>query len=141
MLESAAVLVALFMLVMGAGIAGIWTIDIVRSPEVDRSRGLLRARDRGTGSFLVPHWLAEYATAVLLAIGGLGLLLGWAPGPWTWVVPVALGALAYTSLNSLGWVLADRSRLAYGVPMAVGLGGAIISTLLLLAGAEVPAPA
>jgi hypothetical protein len=133
-------LVGLFMLAMAAGIAGIWTIDIGRSPEVDRTRGLLRARDRSTGSLLVPHWLAEYGTAALLLVGGLGLLLGWEAGPWAWIVPLALGGLAYTSLNSLGWVLADRTRLAYGVPMAVGLAGAIVSAMLLLGGIVLPPP-
>ena len=34
-------LVGVFILVMGAGIAGIWTVDIVRSPEVDRARGIV----------------------------------------------------------------------------------------------------
>jgi hypothetical protein len=128
------------MLVMAAGIAGIWTIDIVRSPEIDRSRGLLRARDGRAGSLMLPHWLAEYGTAALLLGGGPGLLLGWEAGPWAWLVPLALGALAYTSLNSLGWVLAERSRLAYGVPMAIGLVGAIASAGLLLAGAVLPPP-
>lgn len=128
------------MIAMAAGIAGIWTIDIVRSPEVDRSRGILRARERGAGGLLLPHWLAEYGTAGLLAVGGLGLLLGRETGAWTWVVPLALGALAYTSLNSLGWVLADRTRLAYGVPMAVGLAGALAAAALLLAGAVLPTP-
>jgi hypothetical protein len=130
----AALPVAVFMLSMGVGIAGIWTIDIVRSPEIDRSRGMLRARDGATGPLLVPHWLAEYGTAVLLAIGGLGLLLGWKAGAWAWLIAVALGALAYTSLNSLGWVLADRARLPYGVPMAIGLVGAVVSIWLLVAG-------
>lgn len=123
------------MLVMGVGMAAIWTMDIARSPEVDRSRGLLRARDRSTGSLLVPHWLAEYGTAALLLVGGAGLLLGWEVGAWAWLVAVGLGALAYTSLNSLGWVLADRARLAYAVPMAVGLVGALMSLALLVAGA------
>ena len=35
------------------------------------------------------------------------------------MVPASLGALAYTSLNSLGWVLADRSRAVYGIPLAM----------------------
>jgi hypothetical protein len=134
-------LVGLFMLVMGAGIAGIWTIDIVRNPEVDRTRGILRARDRSNGSLLVPHWIAEYATALLLLAGGLGLVMATAPGAWSWLVPIGLGALAYTSLNSLGWVLADRSRAAYGVPMAIGLIGAIASIGLLLAGSLFASPA
>jgi hypothetical protein len=134
-------LVGLFMVVMGVGIAGIWTIDIVRSPEVDRSRGILRARDRSTSSLLVPHWIAEYATALLLLAGGIGLLLATTPGTWSWLVPIGLGALAYTSLNSLGWVLADRSRAAYGIPMAIGLIGAIASIGLLATGSLLALPA
>ncbi len=127
-------LVGLFMVVMGIGIAGMWTVDMTRSPEVDRTRGLLRARDRSNGSLLAPHWLAEYATATLLVIGGLGLLLADDSGPWTLAVPVSLGALAYTSCNSLGWVLADRTRSAYGIPMAVGLVGAVVGLALIVAG-------
>ena len=133
--------VAIFMIVMGLGMAAIWTIDIVRSPEVDRSRGLVRSRDRSTGSLLVPHWLAEYGTATLLLIGGAGLLLGLAPGSWTWLVATGLGALAYSSLNSLGWTLADRARSAYAAPMLVGLVGSIVALGLLIGGAVVTMPA
>lgn len=125
--------VGIFLMAMGLGIAWIWTMDITRSPEIDRSRGYIRARDRA-GSVLLPHWIAEYGTAILCLVAGLTLVLGWTSTPWTWTVPLALGALAYTSLNSLSWVLADRARLAYGVPMAVGLTGALIGTLLLLSG-------
>jgi hypothetical protein len=134
-------LVGVFMLVMGAGIAGIWAIDIMRSPEVDRTRGTLRARDRSNGSLLVPHWIAEYATALLLLAGGIGLVFATEPGAWSWLVPIGLGALAYTSLNSLGWVLADRSRSAYGIPMAVGLIGAVASIGLLISGSLFALPA
>ncbi|HYM83871.1 MAG TPA: hypothetical protein VEY67_06950 [Candidatus Dormibacteraeota bacterium] len=130
--------VAIFMLVMAVGIAGIWTADIVRNPEIDRSRGLLRARDRDE-RVLVPHWIAEYGTSVLLLVGGLGLVLGWPSGAWSWTVPLGLGALAYTSMNSLAWVLADRARMPYGVPMTVGFVGAVVSALLLLGGSVVPA--
>jgi hypothetical protein len=131
-------IVGVFMLVMGGAMAAMWTIDLTRSPEVDRTDGLARARDRSTGSLLVPHWLAEYATATLLIGGGAGLLLGWDVGAWTWLVVVALGALAYSSLNSLGWALAERARFAYAVPMVVGLVGAPVSIGLLLGGAVLP---
>lgn len=123
----------LFMVVMGIGMAGMWTLDIVRSPEIDRSRGLLRARDRN-GSVMVPHWLAEYGTAAALLVAGVGLLLGWPAGPWAWLVPVSLGALTYTGLNSQAWVLADRSRYGYGIPIAIGLVGALVIIGLTLAG-------
>lgn len=125
--------VAFFMLVMAVGMAGMWTLDIARSPEIDRTRGLARARDRN-GSVMLPHWLAEYGTATMLLVGGLGLLFGWPAGPWAWLVPAALGALAYTGLNSQAWVLADRSRAMYGIPIAVGLVGAVVAFLLILTG-------
>jgi hypothetical protein len=56
-------------------------------------------------------------------------------------VPVGLGELAHTSLDSLGWVLADRARVGCGIPMAIGLIGAIASLGLLVAGAELACPA
>ena len=115
--------VGLFMVVMGVGMAGLWTVDITRSPEVDRTRGLLRARDRSNGSLLAPHWIAESSTATLLVIGGLGLLFAQGSGPWALAVPVSLGALAYTSCNSFSWVL------------AIGLVGAVAGLALILAGA------
>jgi hypothetical protein len=126
-------IVAIFMLVMAVGMTGMWTVDILRSPEIDRSRGLVRARDRN-GSVMLPHWLAEYGTAAMLFVAGLGLLLGWADGAWAWLVPAGLGALAYTGLNSQAWVLADSSRAPYGVPIAVGFVGGVLALLLILAG-------
>jgi hypothetical protein len=109
---------AVAMIVMGAGIAGIWTRDILAGERVDRSRGVLRARESGTGALLWLHWVAEYATAAALFTGGAGLLAdaGWAP----MVAAAALGALSYTSLNSLGWALATADRRPYAVPMVVG---------------------
>ncbi len=94
------------MVVMGLAIALTWARDMRSSPEVDRSAGLLRARDRRDGSLFLPHWIAEYATSLGLVAGGIGLIAdaGWAEG----ISLVALGALTYTSVNSLGWTLALR---------------------------------
>ena len=77
-------LLGLFMVVMGIGMAAMWTVDITRSPEVDRTRGVLRARDRSSDSLLAPHWIAEYSTAILLVIGGVGLLVAHDSGPGRW---------------------------------------------------------
>ena len=123
-------LVGGFIVVMGLAIALTWARDMRSSPEVDRSAGLLRARDRRDGSLFLPHWIAEYATAIGLVAGGIGLVddAGWAEG----VSLVALGALTYTSINSLGWTLALRSRRPYAIPMLIGAIGGVVSIGVLL---------
>ncbi len=119
------------MVVMGFAIGLTWARDIRTSPEVDRSAGLLHARDRRDGSLFLPHWIAEYSTALGLVVGGVGLIAdrGWADG----VSLVALGALTYTSVNSLGWTLALPSRRPYAVPMLIGAIGGAVSIVVLLA--------
>ena len=121
------VAVAILMIGMGLAIAGVWTRDIIVGDKVDLSPGILRAREQDSGSLLWPHWVAEYSTAATLIAGGIGLL---ADSSWARVVaPAALGALLYTSTNSLGWALADRERFVYSAPMiagvVVGLGGIV----------------
>lgn len=121
-------LVALYMALMGAGIAAVWTRDILRGTQFDRSAGLLRAREPD-GALLLPHWVAEYGTAAALLTGAAGLLTDTG-----WAVPLsaaALGATFYTSVNSLGWVLADPGRRAYAVPMLVGVLGSLVCLLML----------
>ncbi len=100
-------MVALFALVMGIAMAGIWTLDIRAGRGFEPSAGLIHAREVGTGSRLVWHWLAEYGTAATLIVAGLLLLMDAALA-----LPVAfigLGALAYSACNSLSWALARRS--------------------------------
>ncbi len=125
------VIIPIMMIVMGVAIAGVWTRDIASSGYVDRSKGLLRAREGGDGSLLVPHWLAEYGTAGALVLGASGLLVdaGWGPS----VAAIGTGALLYTSTNSLGWSLAKRERFTYAVPMAAGIVVGLASTAYLVA--------
>ena len=77
--------VAVFMLVMGAGIAGVWTRDILANPEIDMSPGFFRARDKDSDALFWFHWVAEYGTAAALLAGGAGLLLSTA-----WAANVSL---------------------------------------------------
>jgi hypothetical protein len=125
------VVVPIMMITMGVAIAGVWTRDIVSNDLVDRSHGLLRAREGGDGSLLVPHWLAEYGTAAALVLGALGLLIDtdWGPS----VAAIGAGALLYTSINSLGWSLAKRERFTYAVPMAAGIVVGLVSSAYLVA--------
>lgn len=124
-------IVAVLMIVMGAGIAAIWTKDIASGEKVDLSEGFLRAREGEDGSLLWPHWVAEYATAAALIVGGLGLLTHSEWGPP--LAALAVGALFYTSMNSLGWAFARRDRLSYAVPMIAGVAVSLLGAGYLLA--------
>lgn len=124
--------VAILMMLMGAGIAGVWTRDIVASEHVDLADGVFGARDPDSGSLFWPHWLAEYATALGLVTAGVGLLVD---APWSRTVAgIAAGALLYTSLNSLGWALAAPERGAYAAPMVAGVVVAVVAIVYLLTG-------
>jgi hypothetical protein len=124
------ILIALFAGVMGAAMAGIWARDIASGVGYDASQGFLHARENDTEDLMFWHWLAEFGTAGLLMLGALLLIVGAALA--TPVMLLALGALAYTSSNSLGWSLARPERRPYVYPMAIGLVGAVISAAALL---------
>jgi len=124
------VLVALFVGIMGAAMAGVWTRDIMAGTGFDAPAGLLRAREVEIGDLMLWHWLAEYGTSVLLIAGSILLLAGAALADR--VTLLGVGALLYTSTNSLGWALARPERRSYAIPMGIGLVGGLISALLLL---------
>lgn len=120
--------VPVFMILLGSGIAGIWAMDIIKGKFRDQGSFFNWLNDGGDKMW--PHILAEYFTAAGLIAGGLALFTVKA-----WAVTfslVFLGALSYTSLNSLGWVFAQRDRIGYGIPMMAGLAGAIASVIILL---------
>ena len=116
--------------VIGAAMAGIWARDIMSGHGFDAPHGLLRAREADSDDLMIWHWAAEFGTAVLL-IGGAFLLIADAAIAEP-VMLLALGALVYTSTNSLGWSLAAPERRPYVYPMAAGLIGAIISGVVLI---------
>ena len=123
-------LIALFGGTMGAAMAGIWARDIASGIGYDATQGFLRARETDTDDLMMWHWLAEFGTAGVLMLGAMLLMFGAALAEP--VMLIGLGALAYTSANSLGWSLARPERRPYTYPMAIGLVGAIISAGLLL---------
>ena len=124
-----ATFIGLLLVVMGVAIAAMWTYDIVGGTRFDASVGRLRARSDG-GDLLLPHWIAEYATAAALLIGGGALLLDASFAAV--IASVAAGALAYTSVNALGWALAERDRGAYAIPMIAGIGVACAAIAYLI---------
>ncbi len=123
-------LIALFAGIMGAAMAGIWARDIASGVGYDASQGFLHARETDTEDLMIWHWLAEFGTAGTLMVGALFLIIDAALAEP--VMLLGLGALAYTSANSLGWSLARPDRRSYVYPMAIGLVGAVISVGILL---------
>ena len=124
--------IAAFMLLMGAAMGVVWTRDIISGELLDLSEGRWWARDPESGTLLVPHWIAEYGTVAALVAGAVGLLT---QGSWGEPLSlVALGALVYTSTNSVGWALAERTRFPYAVPMLVGVLGGLAAVIILLVG-------
>jgi len=112
-------LAAVLMILMGVAIAGVWTRDILAGEKIDLTHGIFAARDPDAGTLFWPHWLAEYATAAMLIAAAVGLLVdaNWAAA----LGGLAIGALLYTSINSLAWALSKGDRLGYAVPMLAGV--------------------
>jgi len=125
-------LLLILFIVTGIGIAAIWTKDIFTNTDIDLSRGFFHAREKDSGNLFWPHWLAEYATALLLIIAPLLVFLGIETG--TQLLPFAAGALFYTSLNSLGWAFARKERFGYAFPMlfALVISGAYFFVLIFV---------
>lgn len=120
--------IAIFMLLMGAGIVSIWAMDMAKGKFGSKYRFFSWTNDGG--DLMWPHILAEYITAACLIASGIAIFLN-----LTWSYPftlISLGALFYTSLNSLSWVFADQSRLPYGIPMMVALAGSAIAIVVLV---------
>jgi hypothetical protein len=120
-------MVPVFLVIMGMGISGIWSMDITKGKFKDQ--GHLFSWKNEAGEFLWTHILAEYLTAGMLIIGGTGLFLDtdWSVS----LAMIALGALGYTSLNNLGWTFVKKERKGYAIPMMLGLVGCIISICIL----------
>ena len=115
---------------MGAAMAGVWARDIMSGHGYDAPHGLLRAREADSDDLMIWHWAAEFGTSFLLIAGALLIITGAAVAEL--VMLLGLGALLYTSTNSLGWSLAAPQRRSYVLPMAAGLVGGIISAAVLI---------
>ena len=105
----------------GVGIAGLWTLLIVRRNVPELSQGLASIRF---------HIAAEFLMAAALLLGGLALWIGapWAPP----IAAAALGGALYSSINSPGYY-ADRGQrsmvLMFGL-VALFIGTALLAIIL-----------
>ncbi len=115
------------MIIIGTGMAYIWTSDIVSGRFSDRGSFFQWKEEK---TLLWPHIIAEYLTATGLIAGGIGLFVS---GGWALPVSLlALGAVIYSAVNSTGWVLAEKNRLTYGIPIWISLVIAVCSAIILV---------
>jgi len=111
-----------FLLLDGVAIFGIWGINLAGGAFTD---GLFVYRD---GNLPILHLTAEFLMAGAALAAGIAL---WAGARWGWRLALfALGTLAYSGINSLGWAL--HNDLAQAVPMGLTLVGVALAVPYLL---------
>ena len=107
---------------------GQWTLSSLRRDVPGPDTGY----EAGRGSIEMRfHLAAEFATALALMAGGVGMLAGWA-----WALPVyliATGMLIYTVINSPGY-FAQQGQWAPVAMFALVLVLALASLGLVLVG-------
>jgi hypothetical protein len=113
------------LLITGVGIGTVWTLDLISQKNINLNGNIFRARDKGTNQVMWPHLLAEYGTAACAVVSAIGLYNN---KPWAnSMALVTSGLITYTSINSMAWVVSEKGRFSYAIPMMIGLASAGIS--------------
>jgi hypothetical protein len=123
-------IISFFLLIVGSAMLIIWIADINNKPDIDFSEGFFRAREKQSGNIFCFHIIAETISSLSLIAGGLVLLSG--SDTFMPVVYFSLGALFYSSVNSLGWAFAETQRKIYRLPMMLGLAVSLGGFVLLM---------
>ena len=114
-----------FALAVGTAMIVQWAVTIARGQVPELNAG------PGTGQGLLQmlfHWTAEFGTAVLLLLGGIGLFLHM---HWMFrVYLIAMGMLLYTVVNSSGYFAQRREWPMVGV-FGVIFALALVSLILV----------
>ena len=111
---------SIFAIVVGIGMIGMWGVSYFTKQIPELESEPIRIKF---------HLVAEFATALLLVFGGIGLFINqdWAIS----VYLIAMGMLFYTVIVSPGY-FAQKGQWTYVVMFAVILILAVISLLILL---------
>lgn len=110
-----AVVVGVILILIGFAIIAYWVNFAYRG---NMPQGLWTVENN---QYIVFHQAAEYLMALLAIVGGIGLLAGRGWGMATSLV--ALGALLYTSVNSLAFSLKSAPNLT---PIFLAVGGTVL---------------
>jgi hypothetical protein len=110
---------SIFAIVVGIGMIGMWSVSYLTKKIPELETEPLRIKF---------HLAAEFATAIILLIAGIGLITGQA-----WAVSVyliAMGMLLYTMIVSPGY-FAQKGQWAYVGMFAVIFVLAVVSILIV----------
>ena len=108
----------------------IWITNLSKNPDIDLSPGFFKAREKDSRNLFWFHIVAELLTGTILIISGI-ILISRDVNAYPFV-HFALGALFYSSLNSLGWAFAYREWYLYAIPMTIGLLVSLASIIILI---------
>jgi len=111
---------SIYAIVVGAGMIGQWTFSYVSGQIPELESEPIRIRF---------HLAAEFATAVALIVGGLGLLTRQSWGSWVYLL--SMGMLLYTVIVSPGY-FAQKGQWPFVVLFVVVLILAVISIMLVV---------
>lgn len=127
---TALMIISFLQIMCGTSIILIWIMNLSKNTESDLSGGFFRAREKESRNIFWFHIVAELITGIALIASGIILLsrdFNLYP-----VVYFALGALFYSSLNSLGWAFANKERYVYIIPMTIGLVISLAGMIILI---------
>lgn len=110
---------AVFSIVVGLGMIGQWTGTYFAHQIPELTSEPYR---------IAFHLAGELLTAILLILGGIGLLVHWPAGPPIYLV--AIGMLIYTSLVSPGYFVQRGQWVWLGV-FAVIAGLSVVSAIIV----------
>ena len=111
-------------ILFGALMLTIWLKEIFKQTKKVKKIPLSWKNEKGEWMWF--HILAELTTAFLLIVSGI--LFQLAVPKAVCLTLFSAGLLFYASLNGLSWVIAQKSRYIFVIPMSVGI---ILSTLIL----------
>jgi hypothetical protein len=119
-MEKSPLFPAIYAIIVGLGMIVQWTISYTKNQIPELVTEPVR---------IGFHIAAEFVTAVMLMISGIGMLLKWDAA--SWLFPLAIGMLLYTAIVSPGY-FAQKGQWGFVWMFAGVIILALISLLMII---------
>jgi len=121
-------MLSFLLLFMGVSILLFWIFEISKNYKKLIHSNFTWKNE--SGEIMWFHISAEIITAFFLLAAGFTTLLKLSTA--SIFVAFSAGLLFYTSLNSLSWVFAEKSRYVFFIPMSAGLATSLFALYLIV---------